>query len=140
MDIVQVEIRNERIRNQTLTNLSGDYTQEQYDEEYSKQTILEALKDLREERNRRLAEVDWIFSVDYHIPDQLRVRWMNYRKALRELPSTTGDPTNPKWPTKPPTPNGTTLDVDLKAEKSQIDLLQNVVFSLTKRIEALEYA
>ena len=98
------------------------------------------LKELRQERNRRLAEVDWIFSVDYHIPDQLRVRWMDYRKALRELPSTTEDPTNPKWPTKPQTPNGTTLDVDLKAEKSQITLLQNVVFSLTKRIEALENA
>ena len=29
-------------------------------------------KNLRQERNQRLADVDWIFSTDYHIPDQLR--------------------------------------------------------------------
>ena len=102
---------------------------------------------LREERSRRLAEVDWIFSADYQIPDEQRGVWIAYRQGLRDLPSTTEDPTNPVWPTKPSTPDGTTLNIDLKSlkdrevsEKSQITLLQNVVFSLTKRIEALENA
>ena len=105
------------------------------------------LKQLRQERNRRLAEVDWIFSTDYHISSEERGVWVAYRQALRDLPSVTEDPTNPMWPTKPSIPKGTTLNVDLKSindeevsENAQIVLLQNVVFSLTKRIEALENA
>ncbi len=105
------------------------------------------LKELRQERNRRLAEVDWVFSSDYHISSEERDVWVAYRHALRDLPSVTEDPTNPVWPTKPSIPKGTTLNVDLKSindeevsENAQIVLLQNVVFSLTKRIEALENA
>jgi hypothetical protein len=106
-----------------------------------------SFKELRQERNRRLAEVDWVFSTDYQMEDGERSVWVAYRQALRDLPSVTEDPTNPVWPTKPSTPKGTTLDVNLKSikdrelsEKSQITLLQNVVYSLTKRIEALENA
>ena len=105
------------------------------------------LKELRQERNRRLADVDWIFSTDYHIPDQIRDEWTRYRQALRDLPSLTEDPENPVWPEKPATPSGTTLDIDLKTikswdypQKSQVTLLQNIVFSLSKRIEILENA
>ena len=66
------------------------------------------LKQLREERNRRLAEVDWIFSSDYQIEDTLYKEWLAYRKALRNLPSTTEDPTTPVWPEKPEVPTGKT--------------------------------
>ena len=102
-------------------------------------------KDLRQERNRRLAEVDWIFSTDYHIPDQLRDEWTRYRQALRDLPSLTEDPENPVWPEKPTVnpSGGSTVSVDLDhlaGIASQVTLLQNVVFSLTKRIEQLEQA
>ena len=38
-----------------------------------------SFKELRQERDGRLAEVDWIFSTDYHIPDQLRDEWTRYR-------------------------------------------------------------
>lgn len=98
---------------------------------------------LRQERNRRLAETDWIFSTDYHIPSELRKKWTAYRQALRDLPSVTEDPENPVWPEKPTTDpsGGSTVSVDLDHIgnlTSQISLLQNVVFSLTKRIEALE--
>jgi hypothetical protein len=103
------------------------------------------LKDLRQERNRRLAEVDWIFSTDYHIPDQMRDEWTRYRQALRDLPSLTEDPENPVWPEKPTVnpSGGSTVSVDLDhlgGIASQVTLLQNVVFSLTKRIEQLEQA
>ena len=113
------------------------------------QVLVKALtwKELRQERNQRLAEVDWVFSTDYHISSEERDVWVAYRQALRDLPSVTEDPTNPVWPTKPSIPKGTTLNVDLKSindeevsENAQIVLLQNVVFSLTKRIEALENA
>lgn len=102
------------------------------------------LKELREERNTRLAEVDWVFSADYQIPDDKRGVWIAYRRALRELPSTTEDPTNPVWPEKPMMPIGetsaSTVETDLQSEKSKVVLLQNVVFNLSKRIQALESA
>lgn len=103
------------------------------------------LKELRTKRNIRLAEVDWIFSTDYHIPDQLRDEWTRYRQALRDLPSLTEDPENPVWPEKPTVnpSGGSTVSVDLDhlaGIASQVTLLQNVVFSLTKRIEQLEQA
>ena len=102
-------------------------------------------KDFRQERDGRLAEVDWIFSTDYHIPDQLRDEWTRYRQALRDLPSLTEDPENPVWPEKPTVnpSGGSTVSVDLDhlaGIASQVTLLQNVVFSLTKRIEQLEQA
>jgi hypothetical protein len=104
-----------------------------------------SFKELRQERNQRLADVDWIFSTDYHIPDQLRDEWTRYRQALRDLPSLTEDPENPVWPEKPTVnpSGGSTVSVDLyhlAGIASQITLLQNVVFSLTKRIQQLEQA
>ena len=103
------------------------------------------LKELRQERDRRLAEVDWIFSTDYHIPNQMRDEWTRYRQALRDLPSLTEDPENPVWPEKPTVnpSGGSTVSVDLDhlaGIASQVTLLQNVVFQLTKRIEQLEQA
>ena len=102
-----------------------------------------SFKELRQERNQRLAETDWIFSTDYHIPSELRKKWTEYRQALRDLPSVTTDPENPVWPEKPTADpsGGSTVSVDLDHNAtltSQVTLLQNVVFSLTKRIEVLE--
>ena len=102
-------------------------------------------KELRQERNQRLAEVDWILSTDYHIPNQMRDEWTRYRQALRDLPSLTEDPENPVWPEKPAVnpSGGSAVSVDLDhlgGIASQVTLLQNVVFSLTKRIEQLEQA
>ena len=84
-------------------------------------------KELRQERNRRLAEVDWVFSTDYQIEDILYREWLAYRKALRDLPSTTEDPVNPTWPEKPETPTGKTEGIQtphfvatLMTENSQL--------------------
>ncbi|MDB4346011.1 phage tail assembly chaperone [bacterium] len=84
-------------------------------------------KNLRRERNRRLAEVDWVFSSDYQIEDTLYKEWLMYRKALRDLPSLTEDPENPVWPEKPETPTGKTEGIQtphfvatLMTENSQL--------------------
>ena len=97
------------------------------------------LKNLREERNTRLAEVDWMFSGDYRVDIEMYQEWLLYRKALRDLPSTTEDPANPIWPKKPATANGKTVDYyERDTQSTKIILLQNVVNSLMKRIENLE--
>lgn len=128
----------------------------------SKETLLQRsqeiinakpLKDLRQERNKRLAEVDWIFSEDYSIDDDSYQQWLTYRKALRDLPSLTEDPENPVWPEQPAMPSGTTENKDLTRElriennrlKSKVTILENrqthfntLLVNLIGRIETLE--
>ena len=65
---------------------------------------LEAIRIMREERNRLLQETDWRFRSDL-TPSQ---EWIDYSQALRDLPSTAspklneqGNLINVTWPTKP---------------------------------------
>ena len=51
---------------------------------------------LREERNRRLAETDYLALSDATLSEEMRL----YRQQLRDLPANT-DPANPTWPVKP---------------------------------------
>jgi hypothetical protein len=97
------------------------------------------ISNLRQERNTRLAEVDWVFSGDYRVNIEMYQEWLLYRKALRDLPSTTEDPANPIWPKKPATVNGKTVDYyERDTQSTKIILLQNVVNGLMKRIHNLE--
>ena len=52
---------------------------------------------LREERDRLLVETDWYAYSDVTMPNDMKT----YRKALRDLPANTADPTDVTWPTKP---------------------------------------
>ena len=102
MDEARITIRNVRIEAHTLKSLSGEYTQEQYDEEYSRQIIIESIKELREERNRRIAQTDYLFTSDFpHATPEKKQEWFEYRQALRDLPTATEDPVNPVWPVAP---------------------------------------
>ena len=53
--------------------------------------------ELRQERNRLLAETDYLALSDLTLSAEMTT----YRQALRDLPSNTSDPANPTWPTKP---------------------------------------
>ena len=59
------------------------------------------LKELRQERNKRLTECDWVairaFTTDTPVSEQ----WKTYMQALRDLPANTEDPKNPVWPVPP---------------------------------------
>ena len=63
----------------------------------------EPMRLLREERNRKLIETDWMANSDVTMSDD----WKTYRQTLRDLPSTAspkienGQLTNVTWPTKP---------------------------------------
>jgi hypothetical protein len=114
-------------------------TKEEFEVKFQEIIREYSFKELRQERNRRLAEVDWMFSGDYKIDPEIYQEWLVYRKALRDLPSTTGDPANPTWPEKPATDTGRTVDYyERDTQSTKIILLQNVVNSLLKRIENLE--
>ena len=64
----------------------------------------EPMRLLREERNQKLQETDWMANSDVNMTDD----WRTYRQALRDLPSSAsptldeqGNLTNVTWPTKP---------------------------------------
>ena len=67
------------------------------------QELLDAqpLKELRQERNRRIAEVDWVTLKAYSTGTPIPEEWKTYMQALRDLPSVTEDPANPVWPVQP---------------------------------------
>jgi len=54
-------------------------------------------KELRQKRNRLIAETDYLALSD----NTLTTEMATYRQALRDLPANTTDPTNPVWPVKP---------------------------------------
>ena len=60
------------------------------------------MQKLRETRNGLLDQSDKYSSNDYpHKTDEIKQAWLDYRQALRDLPTTTEDPTNPVWPSIP---------------------------------------
>ena len=59
----------------------------------------QALADLREQRNARLAASDWTHAPD--APTANDAAWKVYRQALRDLPQRTVYPNAPQWPTAP---------------------------------------
>ena len=130
-----------------VTDIHDYKTLEWIDENQTKPTLEELtnnheqlvaaqpLKELREERNTRLAEVDWVFSGDYKLSPEEHALWVTYRKTLRELPSTTEDPANPTWPEKPSVTSGETKIVNATAEFMR---MMNENTKLSSKITALE--
>ena len=55
----------------------------------------------RVERNRLLAETDYILMPDYPLAEAQRAAWTVYRQALRDLPEQDGWPASIVWPEKP---------------------------------------
>ena len=53
--------------------------------------------ELRQERNRLLAETDYLALSD----NTMSAEMTTYRQALRDITLNTSDPANPTWPTKP---------------------------------------
>ena len=57
---------------------------------------------LRSKRNMFLDQSDKYIVADYpHPTPEVRQAWIDYRQALRDLPSVTEDPANPVWPVQP---------------------------------------
>ncbi len=52
----------------------------------------EPMRLLREERNRRLTECDWIVTKNAEYGHNISEEWRNYRQALRDLPNLTYTP------------------------------------------------
>ena len=101
-DVPSFNVNTQTIAEGTPTLVDGTWTQtwtvsDLSDAELSAQTanLAEAV---RAERNKKLADSDWTQLADSSANATL---WGTYRQALRDLPATSGFPTNVTWPTEP---------------------------------------
>ena len=83
-------------------------TQEEIDKKIAELEAAEPMRALRIERNRRLADVDWVVIRAYSQKQDVSEDWANYMQALRDLPATTepeldeqGNLVNVTWPEVP---------------------------------------
>ena len=79
------------------SNSNSCPTDEAIAAEQARLLALEPIRMLRKNRNALLAETDWMANSDVEMSDA----WKTYRQALRDMPATESDPSNPTWPTKP---------------------------------------
>ena len=70
----------------------------------------EPVRQLREHRDKLLAECDWVVTKAQETGTTISTNWKTYRQALRDLPANSTpkldhsyylDPTSVTWPTKP---------------------------------------
>ena len=78
-------------------NAKDQPTDEAIAAEQARLLALEPMRMLRRNRDALLAETDWMANSDLTMSDE----WKAYRQALRDMPATESDPSNPTWPTKP---------------------------------------
>ena len=69
--------------------------------EQARLLALEPIRMLRKNRDALLAETDWVVTKANETGVAESDAWKTYRQALRDMPSTESDPSNPTWPTKP---------------------------------------
>ena len=86
--------------------LSDDLTK--IEELYKSGIEVEKQRLLREERDERLAETDWVVTQSLEKGEEIPEKWKTYRQALRDLPATSSPELNVNkilsnitWPTKP---------------------------------------
>lgn len=60
-----------------------------------------ATKNVKADRDRLLAETDWVVVKAYESQSPVPQEWSAYRQALRDLPTQPNFPHDTMWPTKP---------------------------------------
>jgi len=61
----------------------------------------EAAKAVRADRDRRLAECDWVVIKNLELNQNIPGVWEVYRQGLRDVPAQAGFPHDITWPSKP---------------------------------------
>tara|TARA_B110000444_G_scaffold14590_1_gene12586 strand:- start:520 stop:876 length:357 start_codon:yes stop_codon:yes gene_type:complete len=71
---------------------------EEFEAKLQELMAAQPLVELRAERNKRLTECDYLAMSDYpHRDYEMKLKWLQYRQALRDLPSSA----DPQWPVAP---------------------------------------
>lgn len=61
----------------------------------------EQAKNIRSDRDRRLAECDWVVIKNLELNQNIPGVWEVYRQGLRDVPAQAGFPYDITWPSKP---------------------------------------
>ena len=61
----------------------------------------ESVNDLREVRNAKLAETDWVITMHKELGTNIPAAWKTYRQALRDITNTYTSLDDVVWPEKP---------------------------------------
>lgn len=72
-----------------------------YDREKMEAYRQRSMKNIRQERNRRLAETDWVMLRDVPLIPEKDAMLRAYRQQLRDITDTIHDPDDFQWPEKP---------------------------------------
>ena len=75
-----------------LDKIQTQPTEDEINAKLSELQAAEPMRLLREERNRRLAECDWIVTKNAEYGHNISKEWRTYRQALRDLPNLTYAP------------------------------------------------
>lgn len=82
-----------------VTTPTLEEIQEYYENTYKNEQLFEKL---RNKRDNLLKNTDKYTINDWpHPTEEVKQAWLDYRKALRDLPANTTDPENPVWPEAP---------------------------------------
>ena len=61
----------------------------------------EKLDEVREERNKKLAETDWVITMHKELGTNIPSKWKTYRQALRDITKDYTSLSDVVWPEKP---------------------------------------
>ena len=76
-------------------------TEEELQAEIARLDEAQPMVELREERDRRLAETDWEVLKHLELGTEIPADVKAYRQSLRDLPANTPNPRAITWPVKP---------------------------------------
>ena len=97
--------RTQKVLEAQPTLVDGQWTQTWELQSLSADSIAEIdenqAKNIRTERNQRLADCDWTVLTDSPLTTAKKTEWKTYRTALRDIPSDSGFPHSVTWPTEP---------------------------------------
>lgn len=93
-----------------LDKIQTKPTEDEVNAKVAELKAAEPMKLLREERNKRLTESDWVVIKATELGKTVSEKWVGYRQTLRHLPENASpklnsigqlDLTSVNWPTKP---------------------------------------
>ena len=94
---------NKKYVNGVLVDMTADeITARQAEEtEWANGAAARNLKELRFERNRKLAETDWVVTMHKELGTNIPAAWKTYRQALRDITDDATSLDDVTWPEKP---------------------------------------
>ena len=108
-DGVEQDAKGNWVERWTIRDMFADYTDDEgvthtkAEQEQAYQAGLDATAaaSARAERDRLLAETDWIVVMNAEKETPVPTEWATYRQALRDITNQQGFPHTINWPTKP---------------------------------------